>query len=418
MLFTHGGKVYALSPESVVKECYSTILLDYDDLLKLVGSADGFCAETFLNGQVHGKSIAQNHVLVVNTKVGMVWCSNLSVHVPAEVRKQFGIVDSSVGREFAWPWNPGRATLAWLRFADAEKNDGHYRTLAHLSPKRRDMSVALAPEVVEGCVEVPWAELTDSQRFFLSHLNPTTSTLCMSTNPGWDAGYVADAKRCIAKRRRMQSHESRAPLYMTVADGDLVASEQLTEADSDPVRFFDMRKRGCLRHESQNMFPYQRVTFADWAKLPEEVTNVILESIATDAFQSSWQDYQAAQGVADLRLVCRGFRDSLDASLGRMWTENSEFSRRVLKGSLAPPPAVIPSLGLASVVSVARRADTWRKLAALRKVGGVQRKRRMSFAFHGNVPKRLTFGEANRDDIQELLRLNKRARVQCDTFFF
>ena len=417
MFFTHGGKAYTLPTESVVKQCSCSISLGYSEFLELTDRAYGFCAETFLNSQVHGQSIAQNHILVVNTEAGMVWCSQILVKLPKSAREKFGIGDSLVGCEFVWPWNPGRATVSWLRFVDAERNDGQYRALAHLSPRRRDMSATLAPELVRGCVEVPWGEMTDGQRFFLSHINATAKSLCTASNPDWDAGYVADARKSIMKRRRMQGNESREPLYMTVADDDLIASERLTEANSDPERFFDMRRRVRSGREAQEIFSYQRVTYTDWARLPQELSNCILESIAEEAFRSSWQDYQAAQAVADLRLVCRQFRDTLDASLGSLWKENAEFSRRVLKGSLSPAPAVQPSIGLASVVSTAQCADTWRKLANLRRVSGVKRKKQ-AFVFNGSVPKRLTFGEANREDMQELQRLNEHAHAQCDVYFF
>jgi hypothetical protein len=416
MLFTHGRKVYTLSPECVVKRCRCSVSLNYDELLKLTGTARGFCAEAFMSAQVLGHSIAGDHVLVIATKAGLVWCSQLSVRVSGEAQAQFGIDGTSVGSEFVWPWNPGRATKTWLQFVDAEKRDGHFRSLSHLPPTRRDMSATLAPELVEGCVELPWAELTNSQRFFLSHLDPTAVTLCMSSDPEGDARFVADAKRTMTKRRKMQGRSSSAPLYMTVADDELVACEQLDEANSDPVRFFGMRRRDNPSHEAQNMFPCQRVVYADWAKLPQDVASVILESIASDAFTSSWTNYRVAEAVADLRLVCRDFRASLDASLERMWTANTQFSRCVLQGGLPPPPASLSSIALAAVVSTALHADTWCKLAVLRRLA--RGKRDAPFTFHGTVPKRVTFGEANRDDMQELQRLNERARVQRDVYFF
>ena len=418
MRFTHNGRVYALPAESVVMDGMGDVPLAYDQFVSITDKSRGFCAETFLNTEVHGKTIAQQHILVVQTSAGMVWASRLAVDMTASEREQFGLAGSTVGQEFVWAWNPGKSTVSWLRFRDAEKMDGRYRTLAHLSPERLTMAVGLQPELIDGCEEVPWSELTADQRFFLSHIDPTSYSLGMSSNVEKDEAYVAEALVSIDnRRRRLCGNGAEERVYMKATSDMLVETEAMEVEECEESLFFGTPREA---HDCDVVSGRERVDHvADWTWLPVDVARMVLATIADDAFRSDWQNHEAAQAVARLRLVCRRFRDDLDGRLTELWTENAQFSRRVLKGSLCERlPPVMPSIGLATIISAAARADTWRKLARLRQVAGVKRKQRPPpFVFRGEPRRRLTFGECNRADVDEMQNLNDAMRVQKDVYF-
>lgn len=408
MLFVNDRRVYSIPEDAIILQGGGVLPLAYNTFLKMLDDAYVFCAEVFLSTIYHPSGVGSEFISAVQTESGIVWVTRIRVSVPAELRKTFGLDDDEVGAEFCWPWNVGKATVSWSRFLTVEEKDGRYRSLAHVPPHRLEgVAAGLFPEIVPGCEEVAWSNLTAEQRFFLSHIHPTTSTFGTSSNPDDDKTYRASARRIIEsrqKRRRPNADPPFPPL------SSLLNKESLGAAIT-PEKFLMLEDRAAPNFTPTNEFYLgQMDVFMDracWSDLPDEITGIILKDIAAEAFSSNWQDYLAAKQVASLRLVCRGFKRVLDDELALLWQKNEEFSRRVLKTGEKHCASPLADLRISSIPQAAKDASTWARLARLRKATAAPRKQKRS-PFVSGSPKvrRLTFGEAWSTELSELRSLN------------
>lgn len=408
MLFVHDRRVYSVPEEAVILEGSGVLPIPYNTFLKMLDDSYVFCAEVFLSTNYHPSGVGSEFVSAINTEPGIVWASRIRVSVPDELRKTFGLNDDEAGAEFVWPWNVGKATVSWSRFLSVEEKDGRYRMLAHVPPHRLEgVAAGFFPEIVPGCEEVAWKHLSAEQRFFLSHIHPTTSTFGTSSNPEEDKSYRASARRIIEsrqKRRRPNADPPFPPL------SSLLDKELLGPAIT-PDKFFMREPRAAPNFTPTSEFYLgQMDVFMDracWSDLPEEITGIILRDIAAEAFSSNWQDHLAAKRVASLRLVCRGFKRALDDELALLWQKNEEFSRRVLKTGEKHCPSPLADLRISSIPQAARDACTWARLARLRKATAAPRKQKRSpFVCGSPKVRRLTFGETWQDELSELRSLN------------
>ena len=396
MFFVHDSKVYALPEGAVAMDGQGTVPTSYRKFVAMTDRAFAFGSECFLAGKTFG----QEYIKIVQTKAGLVWCSCVSVNVPAQMQKAFGIAEE-VGGDVLWTWSAGKARTSHWRHLDAEVKYGHYQALAHLPPATLDYG--LSPTLIEGCQEIAWEALTSEQRFFLSHLNPSRASLAIDLEQ--DAAFATGVKRCIDRRKRRRRPSTPPPHFFQSAE------DEVEKAEAACPQFYKVR-RVPPREQEAYMGAETQVKLADWSALSEDTSSEILKIVADQAFQSDWKDYQCAQSVAQLRLVCRSFRDTLDARLTSLWKQNADFSRRVLKGARQDPPSVRPRLALPEVVTLNEHADTWRKLSVLRKVSGVSRHQRHSPFFSqgteaGPVRRRL-FGD---DILTELQSINANVRT-------
>lgn len=394
MFFVHDSKVYALPEEAVAMDGQGTVPTSYRDFVAMTDKAFAFGSECFLARKTFG----QEYIKIVQTKAGLVWCSCVSVNVPAQMQKAFGIAEE-VGSDFLWTWSAGKARTSHWKYKDAELKFGHYQTLAHLPPATMDYG--LSPSLIDGCQEIPWEALAAEQRFFLSHLNP--SGVAISVDREQDAAFAHGVERCIDRRKRRHRPSTPLPHFFQSTE------DELERAEAACPQFYKVM-RVSPRQQELYIGAETEVRLADWSMLAEDTSSEILKIVADEAFQSDWKDYECAQAVAQLRLVCRSFRDTLDAHLTALWKQNADFSRRVLKGSRQDPPPVRPQLALPEVVTLNERADTWRKLAVLRKVSGVSRHQRHSpfFSREAGPVRRRLFGD---DILTELQSLNANVRT-------
>jgi len=391
MLFVHDSKVYVLPDNAIAMDGQGTVQASYKDFVDMTDKARFFGSECFLCNKVFGEEF----VKIVETKAGLVWCSSVAVAVPDETRKAFGIADE-VGSEFLWAWSAGKARTSHWKYRDIEVEIGEFQTLAHLAPAA--LGYGLTPALLEGCRELAWEALTAEQRFFLAHLNPSAAGL--STDPDRDAAYASGVKLRIERRKKLRTTTPPPHFFQST-------EAEIRRAEAACSQFYKV-KLVQPRAQEGYIGSAKQVRLADWSALATETSSEILKIIADEAFQSEWKNDDSAQAVAQLRLVSKFFRDALDGELAKLWHQNAEFSRRVLKGGRQTPPPIMPQLGLPAIVTLNERADTWRKLAVLRKVSGVSRKQRPTpFAFSGKVRK-LSFGD---EVLLELKGINRNVKL-------
>lgn len=394
MFFVHDCKVYSLPEEAVAMDGQGAVPTSYRDFVAMTDKAKAFGSECFLSRKTFG----DEYIKIVQTKAGLVWCSCVSVNVPAQMQRAFAIAEE-VGGDFLWTWSAGKARTSYWKYRDAEVKFGHYQTLAHLPPATFDYG--LSPTLIEGCQEIAWEALTSEQRFFLSHLNPSRASLAIDTEQ--DKAFATGVERCIDRRKRRHRPSTPPPHFFQSAEDDLDKAEAACPPFFNVRRVSPREQEGYIGAETQ-------VKLADWSALAEDTSSEILKIVADEAFQSDWKNYECAQAVAQLRLVCRSFQNTLDAQLTALWKQNADFSRRVLKGSRQAPPSVRPQLALPEIVTLNERADTWRKLAVLRKVSGVSRHQRHSpfFSQEPGPTRRRLFGD---DILTELQSINSNVRT-------
>lgn len=413
MLFVHAGCVFRVPRDAFSIVGKAVVQISYKDMEEITSTFVEFGADTFLGASRHPNGLHSSFISVVKTTNGYVWVSRIRVEVPAETRRVNGLTEAEalVGEEFVWSWNVGKAVISWTRFASASMQDGAYRPLAHACPSRTTMAAGLGPHNVKGCEEVKWSDLTDGQRFFLAHVHPLSATLSQSNNPLADACYRDDARVMMDKRRKAHSKASSgAPLsYLVTPHNDLLYAEDRVPTMSS---LFGLSCAANRRRLQPYLGTVRHIIYtAEWSTLPSDVVSLILSRISEEAFTAPWRDQAAAASVCALRLVCRNFRDSLDASLALLWNQNVEFSRRVFMGA---PPTKRPPLadvGIYHVASLAREASSWRKLVRLRQKNDATRKQKTTpFINRPSVAPPLTFMDASGGDLSRLKMINPGAK--------
>ena len=133
--------------------------------------------DTFMSQQAVGsRGYDPKKIVVVETTLGYVWASRLTLMLPTASAVRLGLPNKGptlVGRSFLWPWYPSKAVYAFEGEVEKTHLDGMFRELSQFKPTRAIINTnLLSPDIIKGAVDVT-DKLCPGELAFFSMLAPS-----------------------------------------------------------------------------------------------------------------------------------------------------------------------------------------------------------------------------------------------------
>lgn len=178
-LFVYRGRVYSIPVDSVPYNKFEGYLIGIDDFSERCSgwSNNAMNIDTFMSQQAVGsRGYDPKKIVVVETTLGYVWASRLTLMLPAASVVRLGLPNKGptlVGRSFLWPWYPSKAVYAFEGEVEKTHLDGMFRELSQFEPTRAIINTnLLSPDIIKGAVDVT-DKLCPGELAFFSMLAPS-----------------------------------------------------------------------------------------------------------------------------------------------------------------------------------------------------------------------------------------------------